>query len=288
MILVLSGGGVISSELYEFFESNNIPNIFYFGSFEDAGNFGKGNTIVGKASYRGFRRTLYKNKIHCVVDILSEPCSAASRAVMAATEDMNIPIVKFALPTMRLSVDALQGIADKAGISAVCDNSYARVAEKINNTVGNVLFLANPYNVRAIADLVFDRSALYVPISGGAEFDVELALEFGIPLMNVIAVDNFSGRAGIEKVINKVGAKILVTDSSSEIFDKLDAASETGCSVIFTQNTGLDYKHMANDFDSLKVILDKYACLDEAGHETEDSADESADSKDDVSMHEIH
>lgn len=256
MILVLSDGGAAAVEMYGFLESIDAPNIFHFSDFESAGTFGRGNTIVGKASYRAFRRILYKNRIDCVIDIIEAPMSDVSKAMLAAAADAEVPVIKTALPTMRLSPDEVCAFAEKAGISITADNSYKSVAETINNTVGNVLFLAKPYNVKAVADLVFDRSALYAPVLGGAEFDVEYALEYGIPILNVIAANGFSGAEGIEGLIWRVGAKILVTDSSLEIADKLKAAANAGCNVIFTQDSGFDYKYMAGSFDELKEILD--------------------------------
>ncbi len=254
MILVLSDGGSKSDELYRFFDILNLPSIFHFSSFSEAGTFGKGNTIVGKASFKSFRRILIKNHISCIVDIIDAPMSAASRIMIEAAKELNIPLIKVITPIFRLN----PGIAENIGVPVNYDYSYNSVAELVNNIYGNVLFLARPYNVKSVADLVFDRGALYTPIPSGVEFDVELALEFGIPLLNVIAVDNFSGAAGIENVINMVDAKLIVTDSSSEVFDKLEAASRTGCGVVFIQNTGFEYEYIVDDFDKLSELLTRF------------------------------
>lgn len=254
MILVLSDGGSKSDELYRFLDIMGLPSIFHFNSFSEAGTFGKGSTIVGKASFKSFKRILIKNHIDCVIDVIDAPMSAASRIMIEAASELNIPMIKVILPIFRLN----PGIVENIGVSVESDYSYKSAAETVNNTFGNVLFLANPYNVKAVADLVFDRGALYAPIPSGIEFDVDLALEFGIPLLNVIAVDDFSGAAGIENIINMVDARLIVTDSSSEVFDKLEAASKTGCKVLFIQSTGLEYKYIVDNFDELSELIERF------------------------------
>lgn len=254
MILVLSDGGSKSDELYRFLNILDLPSIFHFSSFSEAGTFGKGKTIVGKASFKSFKRILIKNQINCVIDVIDAPMSDASRVMLEAAEELSIPVIKVILPVFRLN----SGIAENIGVSVKSDYSYKSAAEVVNNTYGNVLFLASPYNVKAVADLVFDRGALYAPIPSGIEFDVDLALEFGIPLLNVIAVDDFSGASGIENVINMVDARLIVTDSSSEIFNKLEAASKTDCKVLFIQNTGLEYKYIVDNFDELSELLTRF------------------------------
>ena len=69
--------------------------------------------------------------------------------------------------------------------------------------------------------MVFDRNSLYVPISSGFDFDIELALEFGIPLLNVKDFDDISSFDGMKGVLKKLEAKLLITDSSFDILDKL-------------------------------------------------------------------
>lgn len=133
---------------------------------------------------------------------------------------------------------------------------------KINNTVGNIVFLSKPYNVKAIADLVFDRNSLYVPISSGFDFDVELALEFGIPILNVKDFDDISGCDGIKEVLKNLEAKLLITDSSLDVLDKLKAASELGVNVIFTQNSGYDYKYIYDNLSEFRLILEELFILD--------------------------
>lgn len=251
MILVLSDGGSLSNELYRFLEICGLPNIFHFSDFSEAGTFGKGSTIVGRASYKSFKRVLVKNNIDCVIDVIDAPVSKASAAMLEAAKELDIPVIKLILPIFRLNPN----IAENTGVPIMTEYSYKNAAETVNNTFGNVLFLARPYNVKAVSESVFDLGALYTPISSGVEFDVELALEFGIPLLNVIAVDNFSGTQGIENIINMVDAHLLVTDSSTELFDKLEAAARTGCSVMFIQNTGYEYEYIADNFDKLSELL---------------------------------
>lgn len=274
MILVLSDGGLISSELYDFLSSEGIKSVFHFSSFEDAGNFGKGHTIVGKAGYRSFVRELRRGRISAVIDIIEEPCSKTSAVMLAAAGDLGIPVIKLAVPVCRFDFRIAESFAEHAGVVIKRDYSYASVAETINNTVGNVLFLARPYNVRAIAELVFDRSALYAPILGGSEFDVGLALEYGIPILNITEVDGLSGEDKIKKLIDRFEARLVVSDDPLEAAETIKAVSDRKADLIFIQNTGLDYEYMTESFDMLRETLKK--CL---ADRTDNISDETADAE---------
>lgn len=252
MILVLADSGLLTQSMKHFLSENNIDSIFHFPSISDAGAFGKGNVIVGKASYKSFERIVRKNNINCIIDIISVRQSKTSYTAIDVCSKLEIPIIKFVTPTLLLK----RYVIDKYNVDCVVDYAYANIAERINNTVGNVLFLAKSYNVKAIADLVFDRGALYTPISAGFQFDVDLALEFGIPIMNVLAIDDNKNENVIEEIIRKIDAQILITDSSSEIFKKLNLASKLGMQIIFTQNTGIDFTNIVDDYESLLKFIE--------------------------------
>lgn len=253
MILVLADSDIMTQSLQSFLSENKIDYIFHFSTISDAGAMGKGDAIVGKASYKGFRRILIKNNIRCVIDVISEKQSKTSYTAIDICNELKIPIIKFVSPTLLLK----QEIVEKYNINCVVDYSYLGVAEKINNTVGNVLFLAKSYNVKTISDLVFDRNDLYTLIPSGFQFDVDLALEFGIPIMNVIAVDDINNEGVIKQIIENLDIKILVTDTSADVFKKFNLVKDSGIEIIFTQDTGIEYLNIADDYDSVISFINE-------------------------------
>lgn len=258
MLLIISDGGNLARETSRILDELKANYLFHFSSFSNAGFFGKGNAIVGKMSYRSLCRIIDKNNINCIVDIINAPKSDESLVAINVAEDLKLPLIKLVSPTLPFERSLLKKINIKCDV----DYSYESVASKINNTVGNIVFLSKPYNVKAIADLVFDRNSLYVPISSGFDFDVELALEFGIPILNVKDFDDISGCDGIKEVLKNLEAKLLITDSSLDVLDKLKAASELGVNVIFTQNSGYDYKYIYDNLSEFRSILEELFILD--------------------------
>ena len=258
MLLIISDGGNLARETSRILDKLDANYLFHFSSFSNAGFFGKGNAVVGKMSYRSLCRIIDKNNINCVVDIINAPKSDESLVALNVAEDLKLPLIKLIPPTLPFERSNLK----KVNIKCDVDYSYESVASKINNTVGNIVFFSKPYNVKAISDLVFDRNSLYVPISSGFDFDVELALEFGIPLLNVKDFDDISSFDGMKGVLKKLEAKLLITDSSFDILDKLKAASELGVNVIFTQNSGYDYKYIYDNLDEFSSILKELFVLD--------------------------
>ena len=258
MLLIISDGGNLARETSRILDKLDANYLFHFSSFSNAGFFGKGNAVVGKMSYRSLCRIIDKNNINCVVDIINAPKSDESLVALNVAEDLKLPLIKLIPPTLPFERSNLK----KVNIKCDVDYSYESVASKINNTVGNIVFFSKPYNVKAISDLVFDRNSLYVPISSGFDFDVELALEFVIPLLNVKDFDDISSFDGMKGVLKKLEAKLLITDSSFDILDKLKAASELGVNVIFTQNSGYDYKYIYDNLDEFSSILKELFVLD--------------------------
>ena len=258
MLLIISDGGNLARETSRILDKLDANYLFHFSSFSNAGFLGKGNAVVGKMSYRSLCRIIDKNNINCVVDIINAPNSDESLVALNVAEDLKLPLIKLIPPTLPFERSNLKRVNIKCDV----DYSYESVASKINKTVGNIVFFSKPYNVKAISDLVFDRNSLYVPISSGFDFDIELALEFGIPLLNVKDFDDISSFDGMKGVLKKLEAKLLITDSSFDILDKLKAASELGVNVIFTQNSGYDYKYIYDNLDEFSSILKELFVLD--------------------------
>lgn len=271
MLLILSRGGRSARELSGSLNRAGADFMFHFESFAEAGGFGKGDVIVGKLSYRGLVRVIRQNRVSAVIDAIDTPENHSSLAAVNVAEDMKIPLIKLIEPTVPRNISIA---ADPGKVRCGVDYSYAGVASKINNTVGGAVFLSRPINVRVIAEQVFDRNDLYVPIRAGSEFDVELALQYGVPLLNVKEYNDFSGKDGILKVLRDVGAKLLITDSAMDISDKLAAAAEAGAEVIFTQGSGYDYKHIFDNPEALAGFLEEKGLIGEDGEQEPDPGNE--------------
>ena len=256
MLLILSKGGRGVKELTERLSALSAEYMFHFESLSQAGGFGKGDVMVGPLGYKSLARMVRQYNISAIVDIISTPADHGSLVAINVAEDMKLPLIKYIEPTVPRNVGNLLG-----GVKCGVDYSYASVAAKINNTVGNAVFFSKPMNVRVITEQVFDRNALYVPIRAAAEFDVDLALEYGVPLLNVREYNDFGGRAGIEKVLRDTQAKLLITDSAMDIADKLSAAGETGAEVVFTQSSGYEYKYIYDSYDALCGFLEERSLL---------------------------
>lgn len=270
MFLVISDGGAAAHALSNALDSCGAEYVYQFETLAGAGEFGHGSVIVGKITYRGLKRVINKNNVTAVIDTISVPQSETSLVVQAVADDLKIPVIKIIAPTVRF--DALRSADVKADFSV--NYSYKDIAAKINNTVGNAVFFAKPYNVRAIADLVFDQKELFVPIKSGASFDVDLALEFGIPILNVREFESFSGVSGIKRVLEEFDAKLMITDSEIDIYDKLSAAEMTGAEVVFTQNTGIEYELIFDNLDSFCEFLRSSELLNSGEPQDENAVSE--------------
>lgn len=254
MLLILSSGGRGAREISDRLTRANADYIFHFEDLAAAGGFGKGDVIVGKLSYRSLARIVRRNRVSAIIDSIRTPDAHGSLAALNVAEDLKIPLIKLIRPTVPRNVSVA---ADPEKVKCGVDYSYAGVAAKINNTVGGAVFLSRPVNVRVIAEKVFDRNALYVPIPAAPEFDVDLALQYGVPLLNVKQYNDLGGKDGIIEVLKDAEAKLLITDSALNISDKLAAAGEVGAEVIFTQTSGFDYEHIFDNTEALAGFLEE-------------------------------
>lgn len=252
MLLVLSNGGRGAAPVSALLDSLGADYVFHFPTLEDAGGFGRGDVFVGKLSYKSLIRMIRQNRVNAIIDIITTPAASDSHVAVNAADDLKIPVIKLIRPTVP---EGTRIAAEPGWVKCEINYSYAAVAEKINKTVGTTVFLARPVSVRAVADAVFDRSELYVPVGASAEFDVDAALEYGIPLINVREYNNLNSREGIREALKDVGAKLLITDSATDIAEKLSAAGDAGAEIIFTQGSGYDYEYIFDNIDGLSECL---------------------------------
>ncbi len=230
MILILADG----SEARKFtgmLDRNNISYLCVFSTFAAAGSYGDGSAIVGRLQKDSMVSLFRQENIRGVADLTEVGDSAQSLVAMSACETVGVPYAKY-LP-MPVALDALFG--------ASMNGSYDKIAENINRRIGSVLLYTGPETARALAKRVKDPNRLYTPILRGIRFDVDLAMEFGIPLRNVIEMDGVDGVDAVKAAIQKTGAKLLICDGTVQIPDKLEAARELGIDGIVTHKMGVEY-----------------------------------------------
>lgn len=230
MILVLSGSGEEAREMMGALKQERIDHLCFFTSFADAGNYGSGNAFVGRLSVQGAKDLLRQNVITGVLDVLTEGNQEQSLVMMEACEQAKVPYVKYLKLQSTFSYDRAEVFA-----------TYTALAEAVDKLSGKVLFYARPETVRQIAKRVTDVSRMYVPIPRGIRFDVELALEFGIPLLQVMENDGIDGEDAVRHAIERCGAELLVCDGSGGTMDKLAVAEERGIPILFTHTMGIEY-----------------------------------------------
>lgn len=248
MILVLAGGGNEAKQFAMALESEKIAHLCVFSSFLEAGNYGRGNTIVGRLDRRAMAGVLRSESVRGVVDLVAHGDRALSKAAMTACRECKIPYVK------RLHMPK----SDIAYPKALFTPSYAEAAKKINQRIGNILLYTAPETARALAARVHETEHLYTPILRGVSFDVELAMEYGIPLMNVMELELLEGVDAVCAAAEKIGATMLVCDGSCGIDDKLTAVKKLKLPIVITHNMGLEYTMTAQSDAAAMELVRKW------------------------------
>ncbi len=243
MILVLSGSGGEARELSATLNNENLKHLCVLPTLKEAAAYGSGNVVVGRFDNRKMEEFLLSEKITGVADV-DMGGNAMSRVAMDACENLDIPYVKY-LPLPSSGRELVTGMV----------GSYREIAEGIDCLSGVALLYTTPAAATAIADLVRNPEKLYTPILRGGRFDVEKALKYGLPLLNVLEVDNLEGVESVLELIRRVDAKLLICDGSQGIEDKIAAADKTEIPVILTHKTGMEYTHTAWSLDALLRVL---------------------------------
>lgn len=234
MILVLSGTGKRAADIAAQLDLLGESYVLLFSDFAAAGRYGEGNVLVGGGSVSSIRQIIKDNAVTAVIDTIGKPCASESRAALDACERENVTYVKYVR-------------AENAEGAEVC-LSYREIADKIARCSGNVLFFSADTTVSAIAELAGDELAakMYAPVPKSAVFDTGAALEFGIPIINVIEADILDGRAAVSELMRRTDAKMLVCDGVCGISDKIEACAGTSVGVIVTHNMGFDFPNTAS------------------------------------------
>lgn len=231
MVLVLSDGGSGVLRVVKQLEIRDEKYIVYFMNFLGAGRFGKGNVIVGDGSAASIAAAISKNRANAVIDAVEEPKSRSSVNACRACRD-GVKYIKYV--NMEESYGARKCL------------SYRQLASMICRGNGAVLY-ASPVTVSGIAAVGGDDAArkMYVPVVKNAVFDTDAALEYSVPIMNVIETNVIDGKESVEEVLKRTGASMIICDTSVNAADKVRAGDLLNIPVLITHNMGMEYPEAA-------------------------------------------
>lgn len=233
MIMVLSDGGMITAEVEKQLKLHNDEYMFFFSDVIAASRFGKGNVLIGKPSKREMRKVYSENNIDGVIDATEKPVSKLSQAALSACNE-GMKYVKL--------------VKCKSFEGANTVLSYKEIAGIIKNSKKNTLVYAPGIVTGEIARLTDgNEDKIFVTVRKSPVFDVEKALEYNIPILNVKEYNDFSEIAAMKSAIDRfsIGQVVYTPDRISE--EAIDEAKNMGIKVILTHSTGIEYPVCVNN-----------------------------------------
>ncbi len=239
MILVLSGSGREAAGFSALLDQEGLEHLCVLPDFQEAAAYGCGNVMVGRFGSEEMETLLTEERACGVADVDADGV-AMSRAAMTACEKLGIPYLKY-LPLPKLERELVAGTV----------GSYQEIAQGIDCLSGSAILYTTPAAAMAIAERAENPAKLYTPILRGSSFDVEKALSYGIPLLNVLETDSPDGVDAVTELIHKVGAKLLVCDGSWELADKLAASEKAEIPLVLTHRTGMEYSQNVRNQEAL-------------------------------------
>lgn len=229
MILILSDNSRRAVEIEKQLEYYGDAYLNYFTDFKVAGSHGKGSVIVGKGEVQGISAAISENGITALIDCIKEPCSEVSRGAQKACALHKIRYVKYL------------NITDKPGLKLKL--YYAHIADMIKRSLGSTLLYASPKTISAIAELAGREGAekMYAPVQKSMMFDTDGALEYSIPILNIIESEWMGSEEDTAVLIKRTGADLVVCDGTV-VFDDVAAASfKAGVPVVLTHSMGMEF-----------------------------------------------
>lgn len=233
MILILSDDGILASDIKKQLDYYRDSYIVYFTDFKTAGSFGSGNVIIGDSSSSSVSSAILSNDIKAVIDAVAEPLSPLSDSAKRVCAKLGVDYVKYL------------NLQEKPGLELYL--YYSDIADMIVRLKGNALFYASPRTVSGVASAGGKACAdkMYAPIPKSSVFDTATALEYAIPLLNVIEEEWLSGEEAVSSVLEKTSSKMIVCDDTAFLDDKAAVAFSLGIPLILTHSKGTDFSKAA-------------------------------------------
>lgn len=244
MVLILSDGGAGVLRIAKQLEIRSVGYMVYFTSFLSAGRFGNGSVIVGDASAAALSDAIKRNRISVVIDALEEPRARLSQIAYSVCGD-RVKYIKYV------------NIEENFGARKCL--SYRYLFELIMRSKGAVMY-ASAVTVSGIVSEGGEKVAekLYVPIVKTAEFDTESALEYSVPIRNIIECDLIDGKRAVKDMLERTGASMIVCDTSINVADKSVIGDLLNIPVFITHNMGMEYPEAAASARDAAMIAANY------------------------------
>lgn len=229
MVMILADGSSLAIDVKKQLDIYNERYIMFYTDIKAAGSSGSGNVIIGAENVASIIEAIRDIRATAVIDATVEPQANISVAGQTACRTAKIPYVKYIK------------IEEKPGLQLCL--SYAKIGELIKYCGGNALFYAASWTVSAIVDATEGayKDKMYVPVLKNAVFDTASALEYSVPLLNVVEAELIDGEEAVASMMKKTGAKIIICDTTVTPDDKAAAAFMAGVPIVITHSMGMEY-----------------------------------------------
>ncbi len=241
MILILSDGGKKIAEIEKQLKLHNDKYVFMFSDFIAASRFGRGNVIIGKPSKREIERAYMENKIDSVIDATEKPVSKMSQAALSAC-DGKIKYVK------------LVKCKEYDGAETIL--SYKMIGDKVKAIKKNTLIYGTPAVTKAISSWAGEgEDKIFVTVRKSPVFDVEKALEYSIPLLNIKEFETFTKTDEIKIAIEKLSIGQVVFTEETATDELIGAAKEMNVKAYVTHSAGVEYPYCVNNMRDALILI---------------------------------
>lgn len=231
MVLVVSDGGAGVLRITKQLEIRDESYVVYFTNFLGAGRFGKGSVLVGNGMAVSLVSAIEKNRVTAVIDAIEEPKAKVS-GVLASVCAGRVKYIKYA------------NIEDSCGVRKCL--SYKTLADMVRRSKGALMY-ASAATVSGIIEVgggdIGDK--MYVPIPKNVVFDTDAALEYSVPIINIIETEAVDGKESVKAMLERTGASMIICDVTVDVADKRVSAEALDIPIYITHNMGMEYPDAA-------------------------------------------
>ncbi len=241
MILILSDGGKKTAEIEKQLKLHNDKYVFMFSDFIAASRFGKGNVIIGKPSKREMEKAYKENKIDSVIDATEKPVSKLSQAALSACDGK----IKYVKLVRCREYDGAESIY-----------SYKAIGDKVKAIKKNTLVCGSAAVTKIIASWAEEKEdKIFVTVRKSTVFDVEKALEYSIPLLNVKEIEAFTKADEVKCAIEKLSIGQVVFTQECITDELVEVAKEMGAKVYITHSAGVEYPYCVDNMRDALILI---------------------------------
>ena len=109
---------------------------------------------------------------------------------------------------------------------------------------------------KAIASYADEKEyKIFVTVRKSPVFDVEKALEYSIPLLNVKEFEEFTKADEIKKAIEKLEIGQVIFTEEGITDELIDVAKDKGVKVYNTHSAGIEYPYCVNNMRDALILI---------------------------------